>query len=312
MMDGLINLLKPPGPTSHDMVSTLRKLFHEQKIGHTGTLDPGAAGVLPICVGQGTRVVEFLHDDIKKYRAEITFGIDTDTYDAGGIIIRKQACSSLTRAAVKDSLLGLVGEIEQVPPMVSAVHYQGRRLYELARQGVTVERAGRSVSIYNSVLLDFRGGIDFPRAMVDITCSRGTYVRSLCADIGTQLKCGAYLSFLVRLMSGPFGLADSYTFDEIKSLWEQDDHSFLLPVDLALEGMPALTVKEKAVRSVLNGMPLAPSGINGGVGNANLPPLVRLYTPNGCLLAISAYQNQPDGQWLYKPKKVFRLAGENS
>lgn len=306
-MDGLINLLKEPGVTSHDLVLILRRLFKIQKVGHAGTLDPGAAGVLPVCVGQGTRVAEFLINKPKQYRAEITFGIQTDTFDAGGKIIKKNPNTRLQLPEIKDVLKSYRGEIKQVPPMVSALHYQGKRLYKLARQGKTVDLKARRITIHSLEIVAFLGTMPYPRLILDISCSKGTYIRSLCADIGKELGCGAYLSFLIRTATGPFQLIDAFTLAEIKALWEEQDYSFLLPVDFALRDLPALTVKEKAVDSVLNGRPLAPSGITGGVGNHDLPELVRLYTPDGRLLALGYYQAQQGGAWLYKPKKVFRL-----
>ena len=217
-MDGLINILKPPGLTSHDVVAYLRKLFKIQKIGHTGTLDPGAAGVLPVCVGQGTRVVEYLIDKKKTYRTEITFGIETDTYDAGGKVVNRQEPVSLSYDRMIDVLNGFVGEIKQIPPMVSALHVEGKRLYQLARQGRTVERKPRRVTIYELKPVRFCDTGPYPRLLLDVTCSKGTYIRSLCADIGRMLGCGAYLSFLIRTASGPFAIKDAYTLEQIREL----------------------------------------------------------------------------------------------
>ncbi len=311
-MNGLINVLKPPGVTSHDVVAALRRLFNIERIGHTGTLDPGAAGVLPICVGQGTRVVEYLIDKPKKYRAEITFGISTDTYDAGGKILDKATGFRLELAQVEEILQDLQGEIKQVPPMVSAVHYKGKRLYQLAREGKVVERKARRVFIYEANLIRFQKDLLYPRLLCDLKCSKGTYVRSICAQIGEKLGCGAYLSFLVRTASGPFKLEESFTLEEIEDLWRQGDFSFLLPIDYALGDIPALTVKEKAQQKVLNGQPLAPSGIIGGVGNTDLPKFVRLYALNGSLLALGIYRTTDEGEWYYKPKKVFSIIAKDN
>lgn len=305
-MDGLINVLKEPGLTSHDVVLYLRRLFRFRRIGHCGTLDPGAAGVLPICLGQGTRVSEFLMKKPKKYRAEITFGIETDTNDAGGSIVRRQPNAKLEPEEIIQILKQFQGEIYQIPPMVSAIHHEGKRLYELAREGKTVERKARKVNIYSLELLDFYNAYPYPRAILDIHCSKGTYIRSLCSDIGKALGCGAYLSFLVRTESGSFKLEDSYTLDEIKELWSNQNLSFLLPIDYALEDLPAFVVKDKAVNSVLNGMPVAPSGIKGAVGLSVLPKTVRLYSPDKKLLALADYVEYREGSWVYKPQKVFR------
>lgn len=309
-MNGLINILKPPGLTSHDVVMRLRRLFSIQKIGHTGTLDPGAAGVLPVCIGQGTRVAEFLIDKTKTYRAEITFGIDTDTHDAGGKVVNRHPSVSLAYDRLKSVLSSFVGETKQVPPMVSAVHVDGKRLYQLAQQGRIVERKPRRVNIYALKPLRYSDTGPYPSLLLDITCSKGTYVRSLCADIGYKLGCGAYLAFLIRTVSGPFALKDAYTLEQVKDLWERGDTSFLLPIDYGLSEIPALTVKDKAVATIRNGLPLSPSGIFGGIGNSNLPPFVRLYGPDGVLLALGQFQGQQKDAWSYKLTKVFNLAEE--
>jgi tRNA pseudouridine55 synthase len=310
-VNGLINVLKPPGITSHALVLNLRRLFRMQKIGHTGTLDPGAAGVLPICVGQGTRVAEYLVNKPKSYRAEMTFGITTETHDAGGKVLKRLPGVRLERARVEEVLQDFIGEIKQVPPMTSALHYRGKRLYKLAREGKTVDRRARKVHIYEIKLIRFDGELPYPRLLCDITCSKGTYVRSLCADIGEKLGCGAFLSFLVRTASGPFQLSGSYTLEEIKDRYERQDFSFLLPIDYALEEFPALIVKEKAVPHVLNGQPLAPAGIMGGAGKSDRPLVVRLYAPDGSLLALGNYRCSKNGEWYYKPQKVFCLLHQN-
>jgi tRNA pseudouridine55 synthase len=304
-MNGLINVLKPPGLTSHDVVVVLRRMFGKKRIGHTGTLDPGAAGVLPICVGQGTRVVEYIINKPKKYRAEFTFGIRTDTYDAGGKIVDRTPYARLEPSVVKDVLQSFKGEINQIPPMVSAVRYHGKRLYQLAREGKEIERKARCVQIYDIKLLRFQNDLEYPRLLCDLECSKGTYVRSICAQVGDKLGCGAYLSFLVRTASGPFLLNNAFTLEEIQAMWERDDLSFLLPIDSALDDIPSFTVKEKAVPHILNGQTLALSGIFGGIGNNTMPDLVCLYSPDGRLLSISKYSCTAEGEWCYKPKKVF-------
>ncbi len=306
-MNGLINVLKPPGLTSHDVVKTLRRLFATQKIGHTGTLDPGAAGVLPVCTGQGTRVAEYLIDKKKTYRAEITFGITTDSQDAGGKVVVRQASVSLSYDRIIDVLGSFVGEIKQIPPMVSAVQVGGKRLYQLARQGRAVERKPRRVTIYDLAPVRFYDTGSYPRLLLDVTCSKGTYVRSLGADIGSKLGCGAFLSFLIRTASGSFTIEDAYTLEQIRDMWDKGDCSFLLPIDYGLLEIPSLTVKEKAVATIKNGLPLSPSGICGGIGASDLPPFVRFYGPDGTLLALGQFQEQLNGAWTYKLTKVFNL-----
>lgn len=305
-MNGLINILKPSGLTSHDVVAVLRRMFNIKRIGHTGTLDPGAAGVLPVCVGQGTRVVEYLINKPKKYRAEFTFGIKTDTYDAGGNVLERNPNARLDHSLINEVLQDFKGEIKQVPPMVSAVHYQGKRLYQFAREGKEIERKPRRVHIYDIKILRLERDLAYPRLLCDIECSKGTYVRSICAQVGERLGCGAYLSYLIRTANGPFFLENTFTLEELQEMWMQEDLSFLLPIDFALGDIPALTVKEKAVPHILNGQSLAPSGILDGIGNNNMPKLVRLYSPDGKLLSLGNYCTTDEGDWYYKPKKVFR------
>lgn len=306
-MDGLINVLKPPGMTSHDVILHLRRLFGIQRIGHTGTLDPGAAGVLPVCVGQGTKVAEFLMGHHKRYRGEMVLGIRTDTYDAGGKVLQREEPVSVDHGQLEKVFRSFVGEIRQVPPMISALHYRGKRLYQLAREGKTVKREARRVNVYSLEILKVEEDLSYPRILFEIFCSKGTYVRSICAEIGEKLGCGAYLSFLVRTASGPFKIEDALTLEEIEELWKKGDHSFFLPVDYGLQEIPALTVKERAVKNVVNGTLLAPSGIKGVLGNNNPPHLVRLYSPEGIFLAIGEYKVLAGGRWFYKPKKVFHF-----
>jgi len=306
-MNGLINVLKPPGLTSHDVVAVLRRMFGIKRIGHTGTLDPGAAGVLPICVGQGARVAEYLINKPKKYRAEFTFGIKTDSCDAAGNVIARNPNPGLNLDMLLEALQEFKGEIKQIPPMFSAVHHQGKRLYQLARQGKEIDRKPRRVHIYEIKMISFKNDQAYPRLICDLTCSKGTYVRSICSQIGEKLGCGAYLSFLVRTASGPFLLENAFTLEEVQELWQSENLIFLLPIDFALEDIPALTVKEKAVPHILNGQSLAPSGVLGGIGNNEMPALVRLYSPDGKLLSLGNYCTTGEGEWHYKPKKVFCL-----
>jgi tRNA pseudouridine55 synthase len=209
MVNGFINLLKPPGPTSHDMVAFVRRLLGVKRVGHTGTLDPMAVGVLVVAVGRATRLISYL-EDTKTYRGEITFGKTTSTLDAGGDI--KSVCpASFQRQELDDVLPQFTGPILQTPPMVSAVKWRGQRLYDLARQGLEVERKPRPVVIHQLTVLSFIPDSSYPRALIECTCSAGTYIRSLAADIGDALGVGAYLSFLLRAQSGAFTITNSLT-----------------------------------------------------------------------------------------------------
>lgn len=213
-MDGILNLLKPPGMTSHDVVSVVRRALGIKKVGHTGTLDPGVAGVLPICVGKATRLAEYITGEDKAYRAEITFGVTTDTQDSFGHVTGEKDASHLTRGDIAYNLTRFHGEIMQIPPMVSAVKVDGKRLYELAREGVEVERKARPVTIHRLQLLDFRPG-PRPVAFIDVVCSKGTYIRTLAADLGEALQVGAHMSHLVRTRSGSFLLEEAATLEEL-------------------------------------------------------------------------------------------------
>jgi len=238
---GVINVLKAPGMTSHDVVNFLRKLFGLKKIGHSGTLDPSAAGVLPIFVGKATKAIEFFMDDDKEYIAEIRFGITTDTGDLEGNIkdIRTVKINELD---LREALKQFVGVIEQVPPMYSAVRYKGKKLYELARQGIVVDRKPRIVKIYSLDLLS----LSFDSALVKVVCSKGTYIRTLCEDIGKILGCGACLSCLIRTRSGAFKIENSLTLEEIEhaALSGKIDE-ILFPVDEFLQKMPKIIIADK-------------------------------------------------------------------
>jgi len=247
-MDGVLNLLKPPGMTSHDVVAFVRRTLGEKKVGHTGTLDPGVAGVLPVCIGRATRLAEYIAGSDKAYRAEITFGVTTSTQDSFGEVLAEVEASHLTRGDVAYALTRFHGPIDQVPPMVSAVKVEGRRLYELAREGVEVERAARRVTIHKLQLLDFRPG-PRPVAYVDVVCSKGTYVRTLAHDLGQHLKVGAHLSYLVRTRSGGFTLAEAATLEELAA-----GQARLLPPAAALGDMPRLVISGAAAARLRHGV----------------------------------------------------------
>ncbi len=214
MPDGLLNVLKPPGLTSHDIVDGVRRVTRMRKVGHTGTLDPAAAGVMILMLGGATRLSEYLMGCDKTYRAEITLGLSTDTLDGEGVIVDEADASSVTEAQVGEALGGMIGEMEMVPPMHSAVWHEGRRLYEIAREGETVEVESRRVTVHSFELLDFHAG-ERARVMTEVACSSGTYVRSLAAMLGEIVDCPAYLSFLVRTKVGAQTVADSLTGREL-------------------------------------------------------------------------------------------------
>ncbi len=251
-MDGVINVLKPSGMTSSDVVVWLRRILHTAKVGHVGTLDPGVVGVLPICVGKATRIAEYLTQQGKSYRAEITFGITTDTQDSYGKTL-KNVQPHLNRDDLVKQLPRFEGLIQQLPPMYSAVRQKGKHLYEYARQGVDVERASRAVTISRIDLLNWLDA-EYPQAVLDIECSKGTYIRTLCHDLGEALGCGAHMSYLLRLRSGPFGILESWTLEEIELSLEQGSNSFLIPVKNCLE-LPKVTLFPERAKAFRNGLP---------------------------------------------------------
>ncbi len=245
-LNGILNILKPPGMTSHDVVSVVRKKMNIKKVGHTGTLDPNASGVLPICVGQATKISQFLLDGKKKYRAELTLGLETDTEDIYGEIIKQNEvlCS---KAEVEDAILSFVGTYDQIPPMYSALKVKGKKLYELARQGIEVERASRKVTIYSIDIIEYYD----KKVIFDVLCSKGTYIRTLCKDIGEALGCGGVMSFLLRTESSGFNLNTSITIEELQET--EDVKDILLPLDYPLEHMPKIIAKSSYSKQVLNG-----------------------------------------------------------
>nr|WP_255688334.1 tRNA pseudouridine(55) synthase TruB [Tepidanaerobacter sp. GT38] len=224
--------------TSHDVVNFLRRLFQIKKIGHSGTLDPAAAGVLPVFIGKAAKAIEFFMDDDKEYIAEMRFGVTTDTGDLDGNVTNISKVN-ITKSHLEEILKQFTGEISQVTPMYSAVRYKGKKLYELARKGIVVERKPRNVKIYSLDLIDY----SHDTAIVKVACSKGTYIRTLCEDIGNMLGCGACLSCLVRTSSGPFKIENSFTLEEIQDAvlnGKLDD--VLLPVDRFLEKMPKVNL----------------------------------------------------------------------
>ncbi|SPF55238.1 tRNA pseudouridine synthase B [Candidatus Desulfosporosinus infrequens] len=251
-MEGIINVLKPPGMTSSDVVVRMRKVLKIKKIGHTGTLDPGVAGVLPLCVGKGTRLAEYITEQGKAYLAEVTFGITTDTQDAFGKVTQLVS-AELRQNDLERVLSSFMGKIEQTPPMYSAVRKEGKHLYEYARQGIAIERTPREVSIYK-LKLDKWYEEEFPRAILNIECSKGTYIRTLCHDLGQALGCGAHMSNLLRVRSGPFMIQNSWTLEEIEASAGESTYSFLLPLTAGID-LPRVFLSAVRANAFRHGLP---------------------------------------------------------
>lgn len=258
-MNGIINVLKPPGMTSHDVVSFIRKQFKTKKVGHTGTLDPEAAGVLPICIGKATKAVQYITDKNKKYRAIIKFGITTDTYDTCGTTIKQTKITKLDLDKIENLLNEYTGVIDQYPPIYSAIKYNGKKLYEYALEGKEVELKSRKVEIHNIKIIDI---IADDEIMIDVSCSKGTYIRSLCHDIGEQLGTGACMSKLVRLESSPFHIDEAYTLEEIKEASSNDMlEDLVTPIHKVFSDVPMANIKQSAEFSFTNGNPIYQMGV---------------------------------------------------
>ena len=262
MLNGVINVYKEKGYTSHDVVAKLRGILKQKKIGHTGTLDPEAEGVLPVCLGNATKLCDMLTEKRKEYIAEFLCGVVTDTQDMTGTVLSRSK-TDLTEEAVRTVIMSFLGESDQIPPMYSACKVNGRRLYELAREGKEVERKARRITIYELEIL----GMELPNVTIRVLCSKGTYIRTLCHDIGQKLGCGAAMQSLLRTRVERFTLADARRLDEIKEFWEKDEIGrILLPVDAMFGTLPAITVTPFFLTALQNGNPLYLRQIKGKSG----------------------------------------------
>lgn len=238
-MDGIINVYKEKGFTSHDVVAKLRGILRMKKIGHTGTLDPAAEGVLPVCLGKGTRLCDMLTDKTKTYRAVLLLGQETDTQDTTGVV-QAEYPVHVTEEEVREAIVSFLGNYMQIPPMYSALKVNGKKLYELARQGKEVERQARPVQILDIQI----ESIDLPRATFSVTCSKGTYIRTLCYDIGRKLGCGGCMESLLRTRVDRFKLEDSLTLSQIEKLRDEGRvEEVVVPVEGVFLGLPALVTK---------------------------------------------------------------------
>ncbi|MCR5469058.1 MAG: tRNA pseudouridine(55) synthase TruB [Lachnospiraceae bacterium] len=248
-MDGIINIYKEKGYTSFDVVAKLRGILKTKKIGHTGTLDPDAEGVLPVCVGRATRVCDLLTDRDKTYRAVMRLGVTTDTLDMTGNVL-KTSDVNLSVSDIKNVVEEFIGNISQIPPMYSAIKVDGQRLYDLARKGVEVERKPRQVTIHAIEIID----IDLPLVTFEVDCSKGTYIRTLCNDIGEKLGCGGAMESLIRLKAAGFEIKDAMTLEEVEK--KRDDGTLekeIMSIDQALLDYPAIYCIPDADRFLKNG-----------------------------------------------------------
>jgi tRNA pseudouridine55 synthase len=296
-VDGIFNINKPLGKTSFSIVSLVRRLSGESRVGHGGTLDPAASGVLPVCLGQGTRVTEFLLEAPKAYRAEIEFGVATDTDDATGKIISRGDPSGVSRRRLLSALDSFRGLVSQTPPMYSAVKQGGQPLYKLARQGIEVKRRSRPRWIYKLELKGWRP----PLATIEVECGRGTYIRALARDLGQLLGCGAHLRGLLRLRCGPFDIKDAVSLSQLEDAFRDGYWQKLIyPIDFVLWHWAAVVVDSGAEVDIRNGRPLVLAG--GDSLKAASGERCRAYTSDGSFLGVLKF-NPETGQW--QPEKVF-------
>lgn len=293
-LHGFLVVDKPAGWTSHDVVARARRLTGQRRIGHAGTLDPAATGVLPLAVGSATRVLEYLAGASKTYLADVTFGVETDSFDGDGRITTMRDASSLTRVDVEYLLQPFLGAISQIPPMHSAIKIGGRRLYELARQGEEIERPPRGVVISTLDLIDWQP----PVATLLVDCSKGTYIRSLARDLGAASGAGAYLSNLVRLRSGPFTLCGAITLGDLAASalpWAWT--SLAVHPDAVLEEWPALLLDAADATAWSTGLALPAAGDASG--------MCRAYDTGGSWLGIGTADEVAN---LWRPAKVIESA----
>jgi tRNA pseudouridine55 synthase len=295
-MDGILNINKPIGMTSQDVAATIRRLLKQKRVGHAGTLDPMASGVLPICIGQATRVADYLSESGKAYEATIVFGAVTDTYDTEGQIVRTGDASSLTLEQIAGALPRFLGPQMQTPPLYSAIKIQGQPAYKRVRAGQDITLEPRPITITRLTIIAWES----PRLTLAVECSKGTYIRSLAFDLGEALGCGAYLGSLIRTRSGPFALAESLTLDDFAAAYSSGElAAHVFPPDIALRAYPAIVLDGPTAARVLHGMAFEAALDN---QTSSAPTLARVYAPGDRFIAIAAWD---EDRLLWQPKKVF-------
>ncbi len=302
-MNGILIVNKPKGITSFSVVSRIKRFYSQKRVGHAGTLDPMATGVLPILVGKAAVMQEILSDHDKSYRAGIKLGISTDTGDVTGKILSRQEKVNVTDKAFADALKKFTGKISQIPPMYSAIQIDGKRLYDLARQGIEVQRTARQIEIYSAELVKRRDNDEF---VFDVSCSKGTYIRTLCEDIGKALGVGACMSSLERTVCGQFNLSQSIELDYIEELYHKQNlkelEGLLIPCEKLFEALPCVTLSEFYSRLCLNGCEIYISKLK---GNFCASDSYRVYTHNGVFIGVAHLQDYPDGKALKIKYRFF-------
>ena len=305
MIHGVINIHKEKGYTSHDVVAKLRGIIGQKKIGHTGTLDPDATGVLPVCLGKATKLCDMLTDKNKTYETVMLLGKVTDTQDISGTVLSEGATDALDDKTVTDAILSFVGDYMQVPPMYSALKVNGKKLYELAREGVEVERKARPVTILEIQIKE----INLPRGRMEVSCSKGTYIRTLCHDIGEKLGCGACMEELIRTRVSRFELEDSLTLAQVQELKEAGNlEKILVPIDEMFSDYEAITLKEEFMSFAYYGNTFLPKHINQYIELVD-GKMVRVYDDKGNFIAIYKFIKE---KYIFKIEKMFYDRNEHA
>lgn len=307
MINGVINIYKERGFTSHDVVAKLRGILKQKKIGHTGTLDPDAEGVLPVCLGKGTRLCDMLTDHSKVYEAVLLLGQSTDTQDVSGSVLQ-EASVEVSEEEVREAIMSFVGPYDQIPPMYSALKVNGQKLCDLARAGKEVERKARPVEIYEIQIEE----IYLPRVRMTVSCSKGTYIRTLCHDIGEKLKCHGCMESLLRTRVGQFQLKDSLTLAQVETYRDENRVSeIVMPVDQVFSDCPALKLTKEAAKLGYNGNPFSSTQALTEDGQTvdksleislNSGKWFRVYDPERVFIGVYAYDSKRDQ---FRPEKMF-------
>ena len=294
MIHGVINIYKEKGYTSHDVVAKLRGILRQKKIGHTGTLDPDAEGVLPVCLGSGTRLCDMLTDKDKTYHTVMLLGKETDTQDISGTVLKEMPVT-VTEEQIKAAAESFIGDYEQIPPMYSALKVNGKKLYELAREGKTIEREARSVKILNLAIEE----MDLPRVTMTVTCSKGTYIRTLCHDIGEKLGCGAAMESLLRTKVGRFTLDDAITLAQTEeAVQEGTIESKILGIEEILAEYPRVCCTKEGDRLLANGNPLVQALVDAQEKNG----WIRMCSSEGSFAGVYQWDEKRNR---YFPVKMF-------
>ena len=296
MYDGIINVYKEKGFTSFDVVAKMRGILGQRKVGHTGTLDPAAEGVLPVCAGKGTRLCDMLTDHDKTYRATMLLGVVTDTQDTTGAILEEKDASHLTEEEVREAIMSFVGDYDQIPPMYSALKVDGKKLYELAREGKVIERKARPVTIHEIVI----ESMNLPEVVMSVSCSKGTYIRTLCNDIGEKLAVGGCMKELLRTKVGRFVLEETLTLSDLQKLKEEGRlEEAVFPLEAVFAELPEIRATEESLDKLMkNGNPFRFKGI----GSVSDGDAYRAYSMDGQFIGVYEYSEE---KHMFYPRKIF-------